>query len=193
VIATTLDRFLPGGPTHLVGDDTAWEHPGPKVYGKGCHRDPVRSTKSYTAYRGGHQWVVLAALVRSPFARRPWALPTRVALYRTEEDNAKQRRRHKTPSQLLRQQVCALLRWLPGRPFVLAADGNYATHERARLAARFPGRLTFVSKSYPTANRHAPAPPYTGRGRPPVKGPKLPAPAAAGAGATRRQRLNVGW
>src|SRR5262249_21771301 len=37
-----------------------------KVYGKGRHRDPVRSTKSYTAYRWGHKWVVLAVLVRFP-------------------------------------------------------------------------------------------------------------------------------
>jgi hypothetical protein len=188
-----LNRFLPGGPIHLVGDDTVAEHPGPKVYGKGCHRDPVRSTHSFTTYRWGHKWVVLAVLIRFPFARRLWALPTLLALYLTEEENTKQRRRHKTPSQLLRQQVCALLHWFPDRSFVLAADGNYATHELARLAARFPGRLTFVSKFYPHANLYAPAPAYAGHGRPPKKGPELPSPATAVARAKKRQRLNVGW
>jgi hypothetical protein len=193
LVATILDRFLPDGPIDLVGDDTVAEHPGPKVYGKGCHRDPVRSTHAFTTYRWGHKWVVLALLVRLPCTRRRWALPVLVALYLTEEENTKQRRRHKTPSHLLRQQVCALMHWLPGRQFVLAADGNYATHELARLAARFPGRLTFVSKFYPKANLYAPAPRYTGHGRPPEKGPELPAPAAVVAGASQRQRLNVGW
>ena len=52
----------------LAGDDTVTEHPGPQVYGKGCHRDPVRSTHSFTAFRWGHKWVVLALLVRFPCA-----------------------------------------------------------------------------------------------------------------------------
>ncbi len=53
--------------------------------GKGCHRDPVRSTHSYTAYRWGHKWVVLAILVKFPFASRAWALPVLAALYRNPE------------------------------------------------------------------------------------------------------------
>ena len=69
----------------MAGDDTVDEHRGAKVYGKGCHRDPVRSTHSYTAYRWGHKWVVLAILVKFPFATRAWALPVLVALYRNPE------------------------------------------------------------------------------------------------------------
>jgi DDE superfamily endonuclease len=191
--ATVVRRFLPDGPIHLVGDDTVAEHPGPKVYGKGCHRDPVRSTHSFTAYRWGHKWVVLAILVRFPFATRLWALPILVALYLPEEENARQRRRHKTPSVLLRQMVCALMHWFPERPFILAADGNYATHELAKRAARGRGRLTFVSKFYPDANLYAPAPAYSGRGRPRQKGPELPSPAAVVAQTTKRQRLTVAW
>src|SRR3954454_11925165 len=60
-IAAVLARFAPRGPVALAGDDTVTEHPGAKVYGKGCHRDPVRSTKSFTAYRWGHKWVVLTS------------------------------------------------------------------------------------------------------------------------------------
>jgi hypothetical protein len=67
-IAAVLGRFAPRGTVELVGDDTVTEHPGDQVYGKGCHRDPVRSTGSFTAYRWGHKWVVLAVLVRSPSA-----------------------------------------------------------------------------------------------------------------------------
>ncbi len=34
-----LDRFVPTGAVHLVGDDTTLSHPGRKVFGKGRHRD----------------------------------------------------------------------------------------------------------------------------------------------------------
>src|SRR4051812_5547220 len=80
-----LDHFVGDGPVFLAGDDTVDEHRGAKVHGKGCHRDPVRSTHSFTAYRWGHKWVVLTILVPFPFAARPWALPVLVALYRSAE------------------------------------------------------------------------------------------------------------
>src|SRR5512146_2051269 len=124
-----LDRLVPEGPIALAGDDTVTEHPGPHVYGKGCHRDPVRSTHSFTAFRWGHKWVVLALLVRFPFATRPWALPLLVALYRPEEEDRKHKRRHKTSPELLRQLLLVLIRWFPDRRFICSADGNYATHE----------------------------------------------------------------
>src|SRR6516225_11456353 len=80
-----LDHWVPEGPVLLAGDDTVDEHRGAKVYGKGCHRDPVRSTHSYTAFRWGHKWVVLAILVPFPFATRAWALPVLAALYHSPE------------------------------------------------------------------------------------------------------------
>src|SRR5205085_7782882 len=110
VAATVLTRFVPHGPIELAGDDTVAEHPGPKVYGKGCHRDPVRSTHSFTAFRWGHKWVVLAPLVRLPFATRRWALPLLMALYQPEEENRRQERPHKTPPELLRQMLLVLMR-----------------------------------------------------------------------------------
>ena len=180
-IAAVLARFAPHGLVELAGDDTVTEHPGDKVYGKGCHRDPVRSTHSFTAYRWGHKWVVLALLVRFPFARRRWALPLMVALYRPEEKgiDGVTKRAHKTPVDLLGQMLRILIRWFPDRTFVCCADGNYAAHELAELAAANPRRLTFVSKFYPDANLFEPPPPSraSGRPRPRVKGKELPKPA----------------
>src|SRR3954453_14513767 len=151
-IAAVLARFAPHGPVALAGDDTVTEHPGAKVYGKGCHRDPVRSTRGFTAYRWGHKWVVLALLVGFPSCRRRWALPLMVALYRPaekqKESSPKPKRAHKTPVDLLGQMLRILIRWFPDRRFVCAADGNYAAHELAELAAAHPRRLTFVSKFY---------------------------------------------
>jgi DDE superfamily endonuclease len=188
-----IQRFVPEGPILLAGDDTVDEHRGPKVYGKGRHRDPVRSTHTYTAFRWGHKWVVLAVLVRFPFSRRLWALPILVALYRPPQKG----RRHKTPPELLRQLLRVLLRWFPDRQFVCAADGNYATHDLARLAARHPKRLTYVSHFYADAALYEPPPPVTPdrkrTGRPRRKGAKLPSPAEVVAQAPRRQRLTVAW
>ena len=192
-VTAVLSRFAPGGPIHLAGDDTVTEHPGPHVYGKGRHRDPVRSTHAYTAFRWGHKWVVLTLLVPVPWATRRWALPLFVALYRPKEENQKHARRHKTPPQLLRQMLRVLMRWFPDRIFVATADGNYATHELAELAARVPRRLTLVSRFYPDANLVEPPPEYSGKGRPRIKGKDLPSPAEVVRSTEKRQTLSVAW
>ncbi|MBV8557972.1 MAG: transposase [Planctomycetaceae bacterium] len=190
---TVLGRLAPQRVIELAGDDTVAEHPGPKVYGKGCHRDPVRSTHSFTAFRWGHKWVVLALLVRFPFATRRWALPLLMALYQPQEENRRAGRRHKTPPELLRQLLLVLMRWFPDRKFVCTADGNYATHELAELAVRYRRRLTLISKFYPDANLVAPPPNYPGKGRPRVKGEYLPAPEQVVASTVERRRLDVAW
>jgi DDE superfamily endonuclease len=187
-----FDHLVPEARVFLAGDDTVAEHPGAQVFGKGCHRDPVRSTHSFTAFRWGHKWVVLTVLVRFPFTRRPWALPLLVALYRSEADNHKAGRRHKTPARLLRQLCCVLLRWFRTRRFVLSGDNNYGSHEMARFAARRRGRLHLVSKFYPDANLFEPPPPYAGHGRPRVKGKELAKPEQIVA-ASSRTPLNVAW
>ncbi len=194
--AAVLRRWVPAGTVAVAGDDTVAERRGKKVYGKGRHRDPVRSTHSYTAYRWGHQWVVLAILVRFPFATRPWALPVLAALYHSEAWDRQHGRRHKTPAHLMRQLLAVLLRWFPERRFRFTADGNYASHELASFAHRHRSRLVMVSKFYPDANLYAPPPAAAGKraaGRPRRKGAKQPAPQEVVARARRRRRRNVAW
>ena len=195
-----LARFVPKGPIELAGDDTVTEHPGPKVYGKGCHRDPVRSTHSFTAYRWGHKWVALTVLVKVPWATRRWALPLRIALYlpppkedQPPPENGRQQRSPKTPSQWLQQMLRVLMRWCPDRQFVGTADGDYASHKLAEFTMQYAGRLTFVSKFSKNADLVAPAPPYSGNGRPRVKGEELPDPAQVVHDTATRQVLNVAW
>jgi Transposase DDE domain len=195
----------------------------------------VRSTHSYTAFRWGHQWVVLAILVTFPFASRPWALPVLAALYRNPEKDpkakdpkarrkkakdrtkvkAKERarrqagvkaearraagrppRRHKTPSELMRQLLAVLIHWFPDRQFVFAGDGGYGTHALARFARRHRRHLTLVSLFYPNAALHDPPPVVVGKRpshRPRKKGPKRPAPEAVVAATAQRQPLEVSW
>jgi hypothetical protein len=196
-LAALLTRFVlarcwPAGRVPLVGDDTVSEHPGKQVYGKGRHRDPVRSSHSYTAWRWGHKWVVLAVLVRFPFASRPWALPVLVALYKSPQDNKEHGRPHRTPAQVMQLLLRLLLRWFPDRQFSFAGDQGYGSHEMAALAQRTEGRLALVSKLPADANLYQPPPAYSGKGRPRVKGDKAPSPQQVVA-QSQRSRLNVSW
>jgi hypothetical protein len=194
LLAGLVLRLLPDDqPVLLVGDDTVDGHRGKRVHGKARHRDPARSSHSYTAWRYGHKWVVLAVLVRLPFATRPWALPVPVGLYRSEEDNRRLGRPHRTPAQVLCRLLGVLLRWCPDRRFLLVGDAGYGTHEVARFCHERRDRLTLISKLHPKANLHEPPPPYAGKGRPRQKGPALPKPSQAVADLCRFERREVGW
>jgi hypothetical protein len=160
----------------VAGDDTVAQAKGKKVYGKGCHHDAVRSTHSLTVWRWGHRWVVLAILVPFPFARRPWALPVLVALYRPKELNAQEGRRHKTQIDLARGLFAALLHWFPEKKFVFLGDGGYASHEFAAFFQRHRRRAALVARFHGDAALYAPPPKYRGQGRPRVKGKKVPTP-----------------
>jgi hypothetical protein len=170
-----LHHFLPDGPVLLAVDDTVEAHPGKRVDGKARHRDPVRSSHSDTAWRYGHRWVVLAVLVRFPFATRPRALPVLVALDRTPELNRREGHRHRTPAQLAIGLLRLRMRTLPDRRFVLVGDSADGTHAVARFCHRHRDRLTRVSKCHPEVNLFA-LPVPSGRGRPRVKGERLPKP-----------------
>jgi hypothetical protein len=190
---SVLARLVPSGVIELAGDDTAEGRRGKEVFGEGCHRDPVRSTQAFAAYRWGHKRVVLAVLVRLPCAARRRAPPLLVALYQSEDEGRRQGRRPKPPPRLRRQMLRVSPRWLPERTFACTGDGDCATHELAALATRSPGRPTYVSRFYPDANPAAPPPPYGGCGRPRVKGEDLPGPAEAARSATTRPVLEVAW
>jgi DDE superfamily endonuclease len=197
-LGSALTRFLlthwvPSGPVLLVGDDTIDGHPGPQVYGKARHRDAVRSSHSYTAWRYGHKWVVLAVLVKFPFATPRWALPVLIDLYRSEEDDRKRGRHHRTPAQLMCRLLRALLLRLPDRTFIFAGDAGFGSHEVARFCYRHRTRLTLASKLHPDANLFAPPPPYAGKGRPRVKGDRRPKPREVVAAATALTPLAVDW
>jgi hypothetical protein len=188
-----VDLLPADDPIILVGDDTVFAHPGRHVFGKARHRDPVRSSHASTAWRYGHKWVVLAVPVRFSFAVRPWALPVLVALYRSQADDRRERHRHRTPAQQAIRLLRLMLRWFPGRRFIFVGDSAYGTHEMARFCHRHRGCLAPVSKLHPEANLFEPPPAYKGKGRPRVKGARIPKPREAVAATRRRGRLTVAW
>jgi hypothetical protein len=194
LIAFILEHWVSEGAVPLAGDDTVDGHPGKKVYGKGCHRDAVRSTHSMTAYRWGHKWVVLAILVKFPFVHRPWALPVMVALYRSKSFDEKHGLRHRTPAELMRQMLAVLIHWFPDRKWQFVGDGGFGTHPLAHFCHRHRKRLTLVSKFYPDANLYdAPPPRRKQIGRPRKRGKKLPSPQEVVSKTKKFKRLTVSW
>ena len=194
VLAAAILRHIPPGEPVLVPmDDTTAQHRGKHVYGKGCHHDAVRSSHSHIVWRWGHRWVVLALSVKWPFTSRRWALPVLAALYRPEELDRQEKRRHKTAPDLARQLMAVLLRWFPDRNFIFLGDGGYASHELARFAYRHRRHATLVSRFHGDANLYDPPPPRTGqKGRPRVKGRKRPTPQEEVA-RSRRAKATVRW
>jgi len=178
VLAAAVLELVPTDqPVRVAMDDTTAQHRGKKVYGKAKHHDAVRSSHTHTVWKWGHKWVVLSILIKFPFAARPWALPVLCALYRSEEQNRSESRRHKTPAQLARQLMAVLIHWFPQRKFVFLGDGGYASHELARFChrrrRRYRGHATLVSRFHPDANLHDPPPRRAKKvGRPRVKGRK---------------------
>jgi DDE superfamily endonuclease len=190
LLTSLLAQVVPPGPVLLAGDDTVTEHPGPQGFGKGRHRDGVRSSHRDTAYRWGHKWVVISMLVRWPFTTRPWALPLLVALSRPPEWDRVYGTRHKTPAHMAR-----LLRWFPHRHFIFIGDTGYGTSETARFCHQHRRHLTVVRKFYGDAALYEPPPPRTSRtiGRPRVKGLKLASPQAVVANTAKRSSLTGAW
>jgi hypothetical protein len=92
-----------------------------------------------------------------------------------------------------------VVRWAPDRLFRLVGDGAYGTHDLADafnpLSKRPPlRRTTLVSRFKMDAALYAPPPPYTGRGRPRVKGRKLRSPGQVATDRrTRWSRMEVAW
>ena len=51
LVRALVDHFSPSGTLQIVGDETVSQHRGEHVYGKGCHRDAVRSSHGHIVHR----------------------------------------------------------------------------------------------------------------------------------------------
>ena len=195
VLAAVVLELIPADQRVVLSvDDTVAQHKGKHVYGKGCHHDAVRSTQTHIIWKWGHKWVVLAINVKLPFAKRAWALPVLCALYKPVDLDRKEGHPHRTPIELAKGLVAALIHWFPTRRFVLLGDGGYASHDLACFARRHRRHLTLVSRFHDDANLYGlPARPRRVKaGRPRTKGKKLASPGWIVARA-KRTRAKAGW
>jgi DDE superfamily endonuclease len=163
-----------GEPVSVAIDDTLFHRTGPKVHAIGWFHDG--SAKGPRPVGLGNNWVIAAIVVRLPFLTRPAALPVLAKLVHKDLKPAPASRLI-----LARQMTAALAAALPGRQVHVAADAAYAGRELARL----PTAVTWTTRLRKDAALHELAPPPTGRrGRPRLKGQRLPSLAALAAQVT---------
>ena len=177
LLARLLRGFVPTGPILVGIDETLERRQGAQIAAKGIYRDAARSSKAFLTKASGLRWISLMLLAPIPWAGRIWALPFFTVLAPSERYHQAQGRRHKTLSDWARQMVCQLRRWLPERAVVLVADSSYAVLTLLSACQRLRPAVTVITRLRLDAALFAPAPPRPAgqRGRPRVKGARLPA------------------
>jgi len=155
-------------------DDTLARHTGKHIASAGMPRDPLLSTGAHPFWHFGHNWVVLAIVVNMPWGKR-FSLPVLVRLYRTEKVNKKLGRPHRKKTDLGLEMLQLLSKAVAEREFLVVADNAYVNRSIIRP---LPTNVHLIGRGRMDAALYAPAPKPCGRGRPPIRGRRLPAPAA---------------
>jgi hypothetical protein len=192
-----IQRFAADGPIHLAADDTLCRKRGLGLFGAGMHHDPLLSSKALKVFSWGHDWVVLALLVRRPWwaPTKVFALPLLCRLYTNRQGVAKGKKHksrkkkgdptakkkwrrppgssHRTRPELLVEMLKLLSTWFPDRQFVVCADTAYAGKSVLR---QLPAPMDLISQVHPQGVLYAPPPPKVAkqRGAPRKKGDRLP-------------------
>lgn len=189
-LVRTLDALVERDQPLLAAvDDTLGRHTGKKIAAGSMHRDPLLSTATRVAFHWGHLWVVLGICVQ--LFHKTWCLPVLFRLYRSEKLCEQQRRAHHRITELAAELIARLAEQLPHRRLLVVGDAAYTNSSVIRAR---PSNVTFVGRARLDAAIYAPAPARRGgqRGRPRVRGMRLPSPAAqANAAKTRWQSVEV--
>lgn len=173
-----VERLLPADAPILVAvDDTLLKRLGRFVFGCHWHHDATANAKG-KATAWGNNWVVAGIVVRLPFLDRAICLPVAFRLWRPKREHIpKHRPDPERPSkpELARQLVDMLAERLTGRAIDVVGDAAYASKAWRGL----PRRVTTTFRLRVDAALHAPPPPRPPegerrRGRPPVRGERLP-------------------
>ena len=202
VLARVLvSTFCPEGSILLAGDDTLCRKRGLHLFGAGMHHDPLFSSKAHTVVTWGHDWVVLALLVRLPWwaPSKVLALPIAFRLYTNRQGLTKGKKKKKAPAkqraakqrpgskrkwkrpnvnhrtrpELMVELLQLVASWFPDRQLVVCADTAYGGKSVLR---RLPSNVDLISHVHPQGVLYAlpPArrPGQRGAGR--KKGKRLP-------------------
>ena len=166
----------------LAVDDTVARKKGPKVFGLGTHLDPVRSTRGYRNFVFGHLWVVLVAIIDVPFSTRRWSVPIFFRLYRQERDCVRTGDPYRKRTQLARELIELAARALPQLTLHLSADAAYCCETVMR---GMPSNVIVYGVLRDNAVLTKAPQRRRGRGRPRIRGDRLPTPAQRAADRTR--------
>lgn len=186
IISTLLDKRAP---ILLIIDDTLGRHTGKHIAAASMHRDPLLSTAARPFFHWGHVWVVLAIEVEL-FERR-WALPVLFRLHRSRKRCATDGRPYRKITEEARSLMLLLAHEYPDREVRLVADAAYTN--RALIRNR-PSNVTVFGRGRLDAALWAPAPKRrkSQRGRPRVRGKRLPSPEKRACSKTARwKRVDI--
>jgi hypothetical protein len=169
--------FAPTGELVYGLDDTIERRRGQKIKAKGIYRDPVRSSHSHFVKSSGLRWLCCMLLAEVWWAGGVWGLPFLTVLCPSERYYAQQGRPHQKLTERAAQVIKLVARWLPDRALVFVADSSFATFELLALVSGIP-HLSLVTRLRMDAQLWASAPERKRgqKGRPPLKGKRLPAP-----------------
>ena len=147
---------------------------GKKISKKGCYRDAVRSSRSYTVKAYGLKWLSMMVLKRLPFGNRTFALPFLTALLPSKKADISEGKRHKTIVDWARQVIIQVRRWVPDRKIIFVADGEFATALLAWTCLKY--HVSLITRLRMDARFFDFPLPYSGKGRPAKKGVRLMSP-----------------
>jgi hypothetical protein len=172
LVEILIPHLAPTGELVFAGDDTTAGKSGRRVALAGHFRNAVASTRTECVLHWSHNWVLLCLIVPCPLSPdRLLHIPVLARVYRREAD-CSAAHPFRTRNQMLREMITLVASWLPERRIVLVADGAYAA---AEAFVDLPPAVRFLSRLRRDARLYAPPPPRTGkRGRPHVKGARLP-------------------
>jgi len=167
--------FVPWGIVVCGLDDTIERRRGEPINAKGIYRDPVRSSHAHFVKVSGLRWLGCMLLPLLPWANRVWALPFMTVLCPSERFYEQRRRRHQTLPERAWQMIRLVVRWLPNRAVVFAADSSYAALELLDQVKMLP-RASLITRLRLDAALYDPTPPREpGKiGRPRLKGNRRP-------------------
>ena len=165
--------FAPDGPVVVGLDDSIERRRGARIAARGIYRDPVRSSRGHFVKASGLRWLSVMLLAPVPWAGCVWGLPFLTVLAPSERYAAGPGKRHKKLTDWGRQALLQVARWLSGRRVVAVADSSFSAIALLRDLAP---HLTVVTRLRLDACLCDPPPPRhpRARGRPPVKGARLP-------------------
>jgi hypothetical protein len=167
-------RLAPQETVFLAGDDTLLSRCGLKIFGVGMHRDPCLSSRSHTVTRWGHCWVVLSIVIESPRTPgRYFALPILMKLYLNKKAAAKWNRKYRSKTDLMIEMLTRLEKHAGDKNLHFLGDSAFTA---PAVLARMPRRIDVTGRANIKARLYARAPDYQGRGRPRIRGERLPSP-----------------
>lgn len=165
-----------GVPLVLGADDTIERRKGKKIRAKGVFRDPVRSSRNYTAHVFGLRWMSMMLIVAVPWSSRVWALPFLTVLAPSKATNQANGKRHKTTIDWIMQMISAVRRWQPASQMVLVTDGGLCAVKLGLRCRGLTNPVAWVSRLRLDAVLHDwPGPqPQSKPGPKPKKGARQP-------------------